>query len=405
MVAPCRSEAGKQTTTISFQGVKIMNKVVSRALWGAFFVGGLTVLGAGAAHAADTSGEDGVASGNQVGILGELPVTIGGNAISILGDSESSGTSTAAMTDASPAAGSNGTTGEVGIASGNQVIPDIVAPIVASGNAISILGDSSTEGTSTGTMPTEGTTNGTTAGTTGEDGIAGGNQVMPDANLPITIGGNSISLIGDTSTEGTSTGTMPTEGTTNGTTASTTGEDGIAGGNQVAPDVNAPVTVTGNDVSVIRDDVLGDGLLDGGLLDDGLLDDGLLDGPLVQIGIIDGVLPSPVVGDSMDLISEPVITAPVVDGPLLGDVDLDVLAPLAVDGTDGTDGTDGADGTPGADGTDGVMAPLMVTAAITPAMMLAATGAEALPLIGGILLMLGTGLGMVAFKRFARLDG
>src|SRR5690554_4420549 len=212
-----------------------MNKVVSRALWGAFFVGGLTVLGAGAAHAADTSGEDGTASGNQIGILGELPVTIGGNAISILGDSESSGSSTPAMTDASASAGSSATTGEDGIASGNQVIPDIVAPIVASGNAISILGDSSTEGTSTGTTPDDGTAEGTTAGTTGEDAIAGGNQVMPDATLPITIGGNSISIIGDSSTEGTSTGTTPDDGTTDGTTAGTTGEDGIASGNQVAP--------------------------------------------------------------------------------------------------------------------------------------------------------------------------
>src|SRR5690606_23060912 len=209
-----------------------MNKVVSRALWGAFFVGGLTVLGAGAANAADTSGENGAASGNQIGILGELPVTIGGNAISILGDSESSGSSTATMTDASSTAGSSATSGEDGIASGNQVIPDIVAPIVASGNAISILGDSSSDGTYTGVMRTDGTINGTTAGTTGEDAIASGNQVIPDANLPITIGGNSISVIGDSSTEGTTTGTMPTEGTSDGTTAGTTGEDGIAGGNQ-----------------------------------------------------------------------------------------------------------------------------------------------------------------------------
>src|SRR5690606_14989864 len=205
-----------------------MNKVVSRALWGAFFVGGLTVLGAGAANAADTSGENGAASGNQIGILGELPVTIGGNAISILGDSESSGSSTATVTDASPSAGSSATTGEDGVASGNQVIPDIVAPIVATGNAISILGESSTEGASTGVMPTEGTSEGTTAGTTGEDAIAGGNQVMPDANLPIIIGGNSISVIRDSSTEGTTTGPMPTEGTTNGPTTATTDEYAIA---------------------------------------------------------------------------------------------------------------------------------------------------------------------------------
>src|SRR5690554_1999240 len=150
-----------------------MNKAISRALWGAFFVGGLTVLGAGAAHAADTAGEDGTASGNQAGILADLPVNIGGNAISILGDSESSG-ATATASETAPAAGSSNTTGEDGTVGGNQVVADIVAPIVASGNAISILGDSSTEGTDT-TAPTA-DNDGTDATTTGEDGIAGGNQ-------------------------------------------------------------------------------------------------------------------------------------------------------------------------------------------------------------------------------------
>src|SRR5690554_33343 len=107
---------------------EIMHKAVSRALWGAFFVGGLTVLGAGAANAADTSGEDGVASGNQVGVLGELPVIIGGNAISILGDSESSGSTTPAS-GGDAVASTATTSGGDSILGGNQVLPDIVAPI------------------------------------------------------------------------------------------------------------------------------------------------------------------------------------------------------------------------------------------------------------------------------------
>jgi hypothetical protein len=396
--------------TTSVSRSEIMNKTVSRALWGAFFVGGLTVLGAGAAHAADTSGEDGTASGNQVGILGDLPVTIGGNSVSILGDSESSGSTTAAPTGGSTT-GSSTTNGEEAIAGGNQIVPDIVAPIIASGNAISVLGDSSTEGTHA-SAPTDGSTDGTatTTTTTGEDAIAGGNQVMPDATLPITVGGNSISVIGDNSTEGTHT-SAPTDGSTDGTatTTTTTGEDAIAGGNQVMPDVDAPILVTGNDVSVIRDDsllqygmldggVLEGGLLEDGLLGDGLFDNGIADGPIVTIGLVEGMLPTdPATGDTVvsGVVSDPLLSAPIIEGPLLGDVDVDVIAPVGDDAVVGDDTT----GAVGTEGTDGTMTPLLATAAMSPTMMLAATGVEALPLIGGIALMLGTGLGLVAIKR------
>ncbi|TPX05666.1 hypothetical protein FJ656_05305, partial [Schumannella luteola] len=72
-----------------------MNKYVSRGLWTVLVTGGFMALGVGVAHAdSGTSGQDGVASGTQ-GILGiELPVQLGGNAISVLGDAHSSGAST-----------------------------------------------------------------------------------------------------------------------------------------------------------------------------------------------------------------------------------------------------------------------------------------------------------------------
>src|SRR5690554_3185131 len=368
-----------------------MNKVVSRALWGAFFVGGLTVLGAGAAHAADTSGENGVASGSQVGLLGELPVTIGGNAISILGDSESSGTSTT-TTDASSSAGSSATSGEAGIAGGSQVIPDIVAPIVASGNAISILGDSSTEGTSASTAPTSGTEDGTSPGTTGADAVAGGTQVMPDVDAPIIIGGNSISLLGDTTTEGTATGVTPAEGSADGTPAGTTGEDGIAGGNQVIPDVEVPIIIGGNSISLLGDTTTEGTQTSAAPQSDAdsptgtTGEDGIVGGnqlvPDVNLPIIIGGNSISVVGDSTTDDTTTGVT------PTDPGVETDSPSP-AGPGTDVT-----GDGTP-----------LMATAALTPTVMLAATGTEALPLIGGTLLMLIAGLGMVVVKRLARVNG
>jgi trimeric autotransporter adhesin len=316
-----------------------MRKALSRTLWGVAFVGGLTVLGAGAANAADTSGEDGIASGNQIGILSELPVTIGGNAISILGDSESSATST----------------------------------------------ESAASGDST-----------QSASTSGEDGIASGNQVMPDVALPVTVTGNSISVIGDSSAEGVHTGPPADESSGDTTPASTTGEDGIASGNQVMPDVDAPVFVGGNDVSIIRDETaLGFGLVDNGIIGEntpliGFVDERMLAAP--DSGLVSG----PVVDGSV--IGEAVVSEPVVRGPLVRTMELAVLAPQVTDPAAGGDGAVSGDGQAGP-------TPLLATAALAPAMLLAATGVGALPLLGGIALMLGTGLALVVSTRMKQAIG
>ena len=64
-----------------------MNTYVSRGLLTVLVTGGFLALGAGVAHAdTGTSGDDGVASGTQ-GILGiQLPISLGGNSISIFGN-------------------------------------------------------------------------------------------------------------------------------------------------------------------------------------------------------------------------------------------------------------------------------------------------------------------------------
>ncbi|MGR0320849.1 chaplin family protein, partial [Agromyces sp. ZXT2-3] len=127
-----------------------MKKYVSRALYATLFTGGLMLLGAGVAHAADTTGEDGVLSGTQLGISIDLPVTIGGNALSVVGDSESTDATTVVATDD---AGSSEpvavTSGDGGIGSGSQAIIDVSAPITISGNAVSVIGDSHSEDATT----------------------------------------------------------------------------------------------------------------------------------------------------------------------------------------------------------------------------------------------------------------
>ena len=64
-----------------------MRTYLKRALWGTLLAGGITLLGATAANAADTSGEDGLLSGTQADTAITAPVTIVDNAVSLLGDS------------------------------------------------------------------------------------------------------------------------------------------------------------------------------------------------------------------------------------------------------------------------------------------------------------------------------
>ena len=216
-----------------------------------------------AGDAATTSGDDSVLGGTQVLPNITVPVNLGGNAISLLGDSVSSGASTTtgttpgAATTAPTAAPS--TSGDDGIAGGSQVVSDITIPVNLGGNAISVLGDSVSTGSATGgtgTTGTTGTTEGTTTGTStsGDDAVLGGTQVAPAVTAPVTVGGNAISVLGDAVSTGSATGgTGTTEGTGTGTT--TSGDDGIAGGTQVAPVVTAPVTVGGNAISILGDSV------------------------------------------------------------------------------------------------------------------------------------------------------
>ncbi len=73
----------------------------------------------------------------------------------------------------------------------------INAPVNVTGNAVSGIGDSTAIGGSQdGTTGTGGNT-WIAPITSGEDGILSGNQIIPVINAPVTIGGNAVSVIGD----------------------------------------------------------------------------------------------------------------------------------------------------------------------------------------------------------------
>lgn len=231
-----------------------MNKFVSRGLWTVLATGGFMALGVGVAHAdTGTSGEDGIASGTQ-GILGiQLPIQLGGNAISILGDADSSGASTSApAADSSP---TDSTSGAGGTASGTQLLPDLGLPITLGGNSISVLGDATSSGAQTA-PPATGGDPAASGSTDGAGGTASGTQVLADLGLPITLGGNAISVLGDATTEGSAT-TPGSADAAGGPEGATDGTGGILGGTQVLADLGLPVTLGGNAISVLGDATTG----------------------------------------------------------------------------------------------------------------------------------------------------
>ena len=161
-----------------------MHTFIKRALVGTLLAGGITLLGATVANAAETSGEDGLLSGNQAIVDITAPITVTGNAVSVIGDSTVVGAAPApatapAATTAAPAEAPT-TSGEDGIASGNQAVADVVAPVTVSGNAVSVIGDSTVVGVAPApaTAPTATVAPANEPVTSGEDGILSGNQIL-----------------------------------------------------------------------------------------------------------------------------------------------------------------------------------------------------------------------------------
>ena len=142
-----------------------MQSFIWKALLGVAFTGGLMALGAGVAYADNTtSGDDGTGSGSQAVIGLNLPITVGGNAISVLGNSSSAGSSAAPTSGGSaPSGNTNGNTSLLG---GTQALVDAHAPVTVSGNAISVIGDSGTASSSVGSGSAAGAT-GSGVGSTG----------------------------------------------------------------------------------------------------------------------------------------------------------------------------------------------------------------------------------------------
>lgn len=224
-----------------------MKNITSKALCSVLLAGGLTVLGTGAAHAIDLNlgGDDGLLSGLDLTAVVEVPLTVIGNSIGVIGGSNS-GSSTGS-TPAAPATPP----------SSNAVVT-VTVPITVKDNAISAIGDANNGNSSgvNGGSPVIGVnaaallnaTVPTILGLNGTDGwllgpgefaigdIGTGLSTIADVSVPVTVENNAVSVLGDSNS-----GNGVTEGSTG-----ILGNNGLLGDVELFGDVNLLGDVTSN---------------------------------------------------------------------------------------------------------------------------------------------------------------
>lgn len=225
-----------------------MNNIVKTTLCAVALSGGLVALNASTAFAADqeTSGVKSILSGTQAAVPVQLDVELSKNAVSILGDANSQASGDTPAPDPS---GNQSTDGSSSVVGGTQVAAPVDIPVEVTGNAVSLLGDatSNTPEVSTPTPPNENTLVEQSNG--GSNGVVSGTQVAAPITIPVDISGNSIALLGSAQTE-----TVDGQATSSGEVVpsqETSGLAGVLSGTQAALPVQVPITVSGNAISVL----------------------------------------------------------------------------------------------------------------------------------------------------------
>lgn len=230
-----------------------MHTFVKRALWGAAIAGGMTLLGATAAGAVETGGDDGILSGTQIQAPLSIPIEVAGNAISVLGSSSTEApASPAPAPEPEPAPAEAVTGGSDGIGSGSQAVVEVAVPVTVAGNAISVLGDAESAGAPAApASPAEPAAQEAT--TDGTDGLLSGTQGIVSADVPIDVSGNAVSVLGESrvSGDGGSPSPAPGGGAADPVALLTNGSSGLLGGSQVAAPISIPLTVGGNGVAIL----------------------------------------------------------------------------------------------------------------------------------------------------------
>jgi LPXTG-motif cell wall-anchored protein len=238
-----------------------MHAWVRRALCAVGLTAGIVLLGIGIAEAASadgdngpvTTGQDGILSGNQTGIDADAPINLSGNQVTVIGqDNHTAATGSSSTSGSGTGAARPTTSGAGGIGSGNQTAADVDAPVNASGNQLTVIGQDN-DASGTGSSSTGASGSSTASPTTsGANGIGSGNQTGVDVQAPIDLSGNQVTVIGQDNSVASQSGTS-SSGPASGE-ATTTGEHGLISGNQTGVGLSVPIDLSGNQVTVIGQD-------------------------------------------------------------------------------------------------------------------------------------------------------
>ncbi|WP_232481371.1 hypothetical protein [Arthrobacter sp. YN] len=231
-----------------------MNRTLRKCLLGTCFAGGIIVLSATAANAADTtSGKDGVLSGTQVIAPVTAPIFTGATSLELLGDSAAtvSAPGTAGGSGHAPAGTTNGSNS---IGSGTQVVAPVTVPINLGSSSVGLLGGSTAASPATPAAPAAATRSTPAAGTSGSGGIASGTQVVAPVTVPVTVGSTSAAVLGDSSATTMPAASVPAPAPAQAPArATTSGGESIASGAQVVAPISVPVNIGATAVGVAGD--------------------------------------------------------------------------------------------------------------------------------------------------------
>ncbi|MFI6321573.1 chaplin family protein [Nonomuraea sp. NPDC050556] len=203
----------------------------------------------------DTDGRFGAGSGNQVIAPISLPITACGNAV---GNAPAGckGGSSVENTKSGTGAGGNTTSGQSGVLSGNQVVAPITAPVNVCGNAVALAGEAFA-GCKGGVSVKNGGKGAGGNTTSGKSGVASGNQVVAPITAPINACGNAVAALGLSEAHCKGGATVNPQDGVGGGGNTTSGKSGVLAGNQVVAPITAPINVCGNAVAVLGDAAAG----------------------------------------------------------------------------------------------------------------------------------------------------
>jgi hypothetical protein len=216
----------------------------------AVLAGGLATAGASAASGTgSTSDNTGLLNGNQINLPIQIPVDVCGNAVGVLGTANA-GCEGGAKATNKGSGGGNTSSGNLGAANGNQINAPIQVPVSACGNAVGGLAVSaSCKGGAKAANYGSGGSN-TTSGNTG---LLNGNQINLPVQVPISVCGNAVAVLGTSQAwcVGGAKASNPGGKGGKGSYNSTSGNLGALSGNQITAPIQVPVSVCGNAAAVL----------------------------------------------------------------------------------------------------------------------------------------------------------